>query len=224
MLRTIRDCAFAIGRRPSSNVFISWTRHQRRRRRRTRRDAHQHLALHIASIDNVYAHFPGWAEALEAARITDDELRAARSKWTTGLREPEPPDPSALELLEALTPKSLEAIGLQPVERDRLLRGGARAVSRLPYSRGCSLANALDGSLQWLVGRDALQGDPPDIGETFDGTDFVRRRQETGVREDALVRRAGIPLGRYRRIVRGTEEPTLDEARRLERALQRGAP
>lgn len=94
-LGSIRDCAFALCRRPSSNVFKEWVARERRRRKRARGGMRREIPDaagggrgRVPGIESVYRHFPRadrtgpgaqsrWATALAAADITDEFLATA---------------------------------------------------------------------------------------------------------------------------------------------------
>ena len=161
----------------------------------------------------LYNHFGGWAEALAAANITDAELAAARSARLPGggaVKVDVGPAPATG--LAALCAEDLVAAGLSEAERTRLVGRGAKGFMALPMSRSAALAHALGGSLDWLAGVDAVQGEAALASARFDGAAFNQLRKARRVREEAVLTRAHLSLGLYRAILKGTREPTLGQA------------
>ena len=73
-IHSIRACALALGRRPSSSVYDEWVTARMRR--------HGSVAPGIGrlcSFDTVCRHFGTWKAALDATDLTDEELAEARA-------------------------------------------------------------------------------------------------------------------------------------------------
>ena len=74
-IHSIRACALALGRRPSSSVYDEWVTTRMRR--------HGSVAPGIGrlcSFDTVCRHFGTWKAALEATNLTEEELAEARAR------------------------------------------------------------------------------------------------------------------------------------------------
>ena len=151
VISSIRACAFALLRRPSSNVYIAWRDARRRRPRERAGGGAPRAQERLASIAACYQHFASWERALLAADITDADLADARAKLLAGRDGASPSDrtPSAHDVLAALTGDELDELRLTEQLRDRLLRNRCGG---LPVSEASALAHALGGSLDWLAG------------------------------------------------------------------------
>lgn len=222
VLASIRECALTMGRRPSSNTFKRWAEAQRRAEGR-RRGARGRVGSpqRVFGMAAVYRHFASWAKALDAARITDAELVAARAARVPGVAvtpdplaaDSSPPAPglSRAERLAELSVTELDAAGFSESQRACLSRSSDKCFGRLPLSRAAALAHSLGGSLEWLVGMDSATGKPAPAGMRFDGYAFNELRKRHRLREEAVLSKARLSLGRYRGIIMGSTEPTLTE-------------
>ena len=208
VISSIRACAFALLRRPSSNVYIAWHGARRRRPRERAGGGAPRTHERLASIAAVYQHFASWERALLAADITDADLADARAKLLVGRDGASASDraPSAHDVLAALTGDELDELGLTEQLRDRLVRKGCGG---LPVSEASTLAHALGGSLDWLAGVSEEQRAPADITARFDPDALRREAKRAGVGLDALRHKAKLDVSGWRFIMARKREPTV---------------
>lgn len=228
VIDSIRECALALCRRPSSNVFQEWTRAERRRRKRAGgQPRHPHSSaegrrpVRLADMHAVYKQFSSWAAALAAANISDAELGSARLKLLGVPDQPATvkswPGSTPAERLLALDASALAELGLRTRhDSQRLAR---RGFGHLPVSRAAAFAHALGGSLAWLAGSSVEPGDVCAPDAHFNGPEYTRRRKAAGVRENSILCQARLGVVNYRRIIRESVEPTLDTVSRFARAV-----
>lgn len=217
VLASIRECALALCRRPTSNVFHAWV-DARRRETRARRGprSNDRSSERLFHTDAVYEHFPDWSTALASANITDADLAVAQAaRLPAGPASAVVRGPSAAEVLRELDPASLALAGFTEEERARLARRGPKGFLELSFSRAAALAHALGGSVDWLVDPTSVHDEVAPANSCFDGHAFNRARKERHLREDAVLSKARLSLGRYRGIIKGSTEPTLGQAARL---------
>jgi hypothetical protein len=228
VIRNIRDCAFALLRRPSSNVYIEWLDANRRRANAGPGGGRQSDGPGSASIAAVYQQFPrGWARALASADITDAELSRARGRRLasgaagsgagsgTSAADAAPLAPA--ERLAALGIDELPALGLDVCVRARLLRKG---FGELPLSRAALIANALGGSLAWLAGTDDEPGVAADIGARFDADALRAAAARSGIKLEALRASARLDVSGWRSLMTGKREPCLAQVERWAAAVR----
>jgi hypothetical protein len=122
-------------------------------------------------------------------------------KWRRALGE------AAVTETELHEVRSARIPGAQDAEEGTLVPDR----TELPLSQAARLAADLGCSLDWLAGRTAVRGQPSDPNTRLDPGVLLRRRREAQVPEAKLRAAAGLNLSRYRRIVRGSAEPTLGE-------------
>jgi hypothetical protein len=225
VLASIRECALALGRRPSSHLFKRWVETQRRAKRsrrgeRGRADTSQRLF----GMRAVNQHFPNWSAALAAANITDAELADARAARLPGggVGSPAagaasvggtegalPGGGSPAALLLALSSDELAGAGFSEAERTDLAKRGTKGFRTLPLSRAAALAHALGGSLDWLAGVDGATSGAG--ASTVSGVSGVERAP--GDAAPADVRFDGEAFNRMRKARHLREEAVLAKAR-----------
>lgn len=227
VIRSIRECAFELLRRPSSNVYKEWLAAHRRRADSGPGGGQASNPHRRASIPAVYQQFPrGWTSALAAADITDAELADARAKL---LAERSPAaasaaavraaasTPTPAEHLAGLDAAQLESVGLDERTRDRLLRKG---FGELRVSQAAALAHALSGSLEWLVGTDGQPGEPADLTTRFDPDALRAAAKRSDIKLEALRAKARLDVSGWRAVMTCKREPTLAQLRRWATAVR----
>jgi hypothetical protein len=174
VLASIRECALALGRRPSSHMFKRWVETQRRAKRGRRGErGRAGTGQRLFGMDAVDRHFSGWRVALAAANITEAELAQARAGRlpsggvgtsaagassvggagrAEGAEGAFPGGGSPADRLLALSSDELASAGFSDAERAALAKLGAKGFRKLSLSRAAALAHTLGGSLDWLAG------------------------------------------------------------------------
>lgn len=212
VIRSIRECAFALLRRPSSNVYVEWLAAQRRRAKAGPGGGQTCEPKRLASIAAVYQQFPqGWPTALAAADVTDSELEQARAAWLPGAAahgqaQRQAAEPTPAQRLVELNDDQLSALGLDERTRDRLLRKG---FGELALSRAAAVARGLGGSLDWLAGADVQPGQPPDPHVRFDPDVFRAVAKQAGVKLEALRLKTKLDVSSWRALTHSKREPLL---------------
>jgi hypothetical protein len=107
--------------------------------------------------------------------------------------------------LQALSPEAAAALGLDAGERERLL---GTDLGTLPLSEALRLARALRGSLTWLAGSTTTKGRPPAADAVLDLVRIHELIRESRLAERTLLETLGLGLGPWRRMRRGSLEPT----------------
>ena len=214
VIASIRTCAFALLRRPSSNMYILWRKNSRRTRSSGGGRRNNSLAKpdRPAGMKAVYRRFPrGWASALAAANITDSELLAERRRLLAAARGPHLTNaeaPGVREEVGNLTAEQLASLRLTPKLQERLTRKGCE---ELALSIALGLAHELDGSLDWLAERDDGRGKPPPAHARFSPTAVREQARQAGVLLTALAACAGLDTSGWRALMVCKREPTLGQ-------------
>lgn len=199
MLAGIRECAFALLRRPSSAAYISWSR---ARRAHLRRGSTEHPRL--AGWEAIRAQFGGYPQALAAARITDEELAAARA------RRQLPGDRSGgatpADRLRALDSDTVTGLGLSAAEIEQLTSSG---FAGLTLSQAAAIGAALNGSLDWLAARAPDPGHATPAAVALDADRLREQRDLRGISDTDLRRSLGVGVGPWRRLFTARDEPLL---------------
>ena len=178
----------------------------------------------MAGTDALYRLFPKpdrtglgrqsrWAAALTAANVTDEFLaQAVAAKLPARIKlepKPEVADTVAGRLM-MLTDVELKALGLTPLRRETLARQGC---AKLPLEQAVRVAHALRGSLDWLAGSDRDPGEPCAVDARLDWKRYTAARKAAGVREQVVASALRVDIHRLRRMLRGSEQMTLGQAR-----------
>jgi hypothetical protein len=210
----IRVCGLELGRPPSSHDYHCWNREKRRRLRRAGVQPHRgggHRQPRIPNINVIYRFYPEgdnrWLLAARDAALTEVEIATARAEILLGKIGADPQPSGPLEAFATLTGDELTALGISAEEAKCVAKHGFGAFT-LP--RAVALANKLGGSLDWLAGRALDQGGPASIVR-FDGEQFRQLARERKRTEKEIREQLGLQLGPYRRILNGTDQPTLAE-------------
>jgi len=226
VIRSIRECAFELLRRPSSNVYVEWLAAHRRRAKSGPGGGQASNPHRRASIPAVYQQFPrGWSTALAAADITDAELADARAKL---LAERSPsaranggvlraPAPTPAERMAELSAERLASVGLDERTRDRLVRKGC---GELRVSQAAKVAYALSASLDWLAGADGQPGEPADPGARFDPDALRAAAKRSDIKLEALRAKVRLDVSDWRAVMTCKREPTLAQVQRWATALR----
>ncbi|HEY1275160.1 MAG TPA: hypothetical protein VGF25_09625, partial [Thermoleophilaceae bacterium] len=115
VLKAIRRCALALGRRPQSLCYLRW-----RRAVLSRPTADAYERQRLPNYGAILRFFATWRHALRAAAITDQELVDARTAWAS----PTAPSSDAGAHLAALAADAWERAGLSADERALVLERG----------------------------------------------------------------------------------------------------
>jgi hypothetical protein len=221
VIRSIRECAFELLRRPSSNVYIEWLAAHRRRADSGPGGGRASNPHRRASIPAVYQQFPrGWTSALAAADITDAELADARAKLlaqrspaaaSAAAARAAASTPTPAQRLAGLDAEQLASLGLDERTRERLLRKG---FGELRVKQAAALAHALRGSMEWLVGADIDPGEPADPSTRFDPDALRAAAKRSDIKLEALRAKARLDVSGWRAVMTRKREPTLAQVQR----------
>ncbi len=220
---SIRRCAIELGRMPSSGNYHWWSREKRRKLRAAGIDLSksanpQHRIPGIAPINRLYGAAPKWRkfqEALADAHVNVVEVAATRAqRLLRGLRVVTTDQP--LDEFLALEQTLLTSIGIDDTLRTTVKNYG---LGTLTLTHACSVAALIGCSLDWLAGCSIERGIPPT--KTRLDTDTVEsRRRKVGIASTPLREQLNLATGPYRRLMNGTDEPTLAELIAMSRALR----
>jgi hypothetical protein len=218
----VRQCAFELGRRPSSADYHRWCTHARAQARA------RGLPCRLPTIRTIYRLFPArrgdpprrrWQRVLDAARITDIELAAVRAGWVPGNADSTRTGDglqiridrhSPLGALACADPDRLTRIGIKREQRDGLL--ATADFGPLWLSRAAALASLLEGSLDWLAARTSEPTPAASADARFDHEQFSALRRSAHLPEKTVRAKLGrMPHPTYRQLIAGAREPTLRE-------------
>jgi hypothetical protein len=211
--QAVRDCALALGRIPSTTDYYEY----RRLRLRRLPDTLDRQALCLPTLTVILKRHRHWKNALAAAAVSEQEIVAARQAWLPA-RAPRQPSTGETvgERLATMDDHGLLRAGLTAAQRERLVAGG---VGTITVSRAITLAHLLDGSLDWLVGTDPLPGAPVAVDAQLSGAAIAAARRASDVPERTICRRLKITTGDYRRLLRGTLDPSVSQLHALLKTL-----
>lgn len=202
----IERCAAELGRVPSSGDYHRWSIEKKRHARRTG------AKLRIPDIKVLYRLYTEganrWQCAVAGARLNEVVIAQARAKKLLGaIGVPERPD-APLARLHLLTDEELANAGLAAETRPQVQRAG---FGWLPLRQAITLANLLDGSLDWIAGRSLDAGDPPADTATFSADHLKHSLATSNVTPKALREQLELPVGPYRDLVTGKRDAVVAE-------------
>lgn len=209
-VRSVRECALALGRLPSSADYVRWRRAVLDRAR-----SETYHARRLAPYQVIKREFGNFKSLVLAASITERELLDARAAWAGPGRQADL-DRALSDRLRELGDDAWERVGLTIEERSIVIAGGA---GRLPIDQAITLAQQLGVSLDFLAAQTSDPGEPPPPGAAFDGGVVSSVRHERGISETDLMDQMGWTRSVVRRVTNGALHPTLDQVRKLVRIL-----
>ena len=201
-LAAIRKCALAYGRRPTSNLYITWSAGRRAHAR-----ACASPPPRLPAYKHYHETYGGWPQALALAAISDSELAQARAdRSEPGPDIPEDRTPAGR--LRAADVERLAAAGVRPRDVTQMLK---RGFGEIDLVRGVVLARVLGGSVAWLAGADPDPGDIPDTDLVLDVAAVRQRRGECKLPEQAIRDHIGLTANDWRRLLDRRDQPRLRE-------------
>lgn len=203
----IRSCAEALGRLPDASAYQRWSTETKRLARERGAEIPRLPSLRV-----IYRHYPKgenrWRLAIADAALTDGDIARARAERV--LRLPSVvafPEMAEIAFADA-DPSQLAAIGINERRRKQTVRHG---VGVLTLPEAIAVAQLLDGSLDWLAGLDVERGAAPADDARLDVAAVKTLQEKAGIETAALRQRIGLPLGRWRRLMAGNDEPDLGD-------------
>lgn len=220
----LRRCAFELGRIPSSADYHWWSREKRRvlRARGVRLEISSLPEHRIPGIEALYRHYPSgpgrFRQALRECPLDEVKIAVARARRlqpALEIGELAGGPRGALRAIAsgsqaATSPPGRSALAACSLDPDTVERIEEHGFGWLGLREAIAIARLLGGSLEWLAGRSASRGSAPK-GECFDTDRFRLRARERGLGDKEIRERLALPVGPYRRLMRGTDQPLLAE-------------
>lgn len=214
----IRECALSLGRIPTSNEYILWSKV----RRAIARAAGEKVeaACRLPDWAAFRRQYGGWPQAIAATHIDPAELAEAQRKLFASRPlewgAPEAPDGPRV-VLAALDPDDFVELGLKRKQTAQLVKHG---FGMLRLSEAAALAHTLGGSLNWLAEQDHEPGEPCGPGLRLDGERVRARREQLGASDAELRDLTSRTVGEWRAMLRGDDDPELREVRDIAKSLE----
>jgi predicted RNA-binding Zn ribbon-like protein len=203
----IRSCADSLGRLPDASAYQRWSTETKRLARERGAEVPR-----LPSLRAIYRHYPKgenrWRLAVADAALTDGDIARARTERVLRLPSNAVLPETAEVTFAGADPAQLAAIGIKEQRRKQALRYG---LGVLTLREAIAVAQLLDGSLDWLAGIDVERDAAPSDDTRFDVAAVKTFQEKVGTETSALRQRVGLPLGRWRRLMNGNDEPDLGE-------------